>query len=137
MQTVEIDRIMNRVRPKGYKITKKMDEFNKKFEKDDDSGAFVMASDAMPKRFDNSFNKQAVEIKILNNDVIEDTKYGKRELAQDNRMLVQAHTLIRLGFKPPKKSLCVVYPDAIERWVASRIKMMRGVLCSKIDATEL
>lgn len=102
--------------------------FRDKFAISDDSGAYVMKTDAMHNRFTNEHTKESVRIRILIDTVIEDTPYGKRELAQDNRMLVQAHTLLRLGFKAPTKRLCKVYPDALEKWTESRIKIMRSPL---------
>ncbi len=98
-------------------------EDNHKFAFDEMSGAYVFKADAMPQRFNNSYDRTRPGMMLLDNtNTI--GKFGNHEWFEEQRMLNEAYTRRSLGFKAPKKSLCHVYGDeALKRWIEHTNKM--------------
>lgn len=82
------------------------DGFSEKFSIDDDSGAFVMRADAMPRRFDRN------EVKPLerNHDDITRGSLGNREWSQEQRLISEAYRLLGMGIARPTT-------QSLEEWV--------------------
>ena len=82
------------------------DGFSEKFAIDEDSGAFVMKADAMPRRFDRN------EIKPLerNQEDITRGSLGNREWSQEQRLIAEAYRLLGMGISKPTT-------QSLEEWV--------------------
>ena len=83
------------------------DGFRDKFSIDEDSGAFVMKADAMPRRFDKN------EVKPLerNQEDITRGSLGNREWSQEQRLIAEAYRLLGMGISKPTT-------QSLEEWVA-------------------
>ena len=82
------------------------DGFSEKFSTDEDSGAFVMRADAMPRRFDRN------EVKPLepHYDDITRGSHGNREWSQENYLLKTAYSLLAMGIPRPTT-------QSLEEWI--------------------
>ena len=82
------------------------DGFQEKFSTNDDSGAFVMRADAMPRRFDRN------EVKPLerNQEDITRGSLGNREWFQEQHLISEAYRLLGMGISKPTT-------QSLEEWV--------------------
>ena len=82
------------------------DGFQEKFSTDEDSGAFVMRADAMPRRFDRN------EVKPLerNQEDITRGSLGNREWFQEQHLISEAYRLLGMGISKPTT-------QSLEEWV--------------------
>ena len=84
-------------------------DFEERFESDDDSGAFVMKADAMPKRFADRIH----EVSPLVNE-----RFGMREWRHEQQIINRAYELLSQGHRPPSRMCNRVHgPDSLERWI--------------------
>ncbi len=92
-------------------VESRHDEFTDKFAINEDSGAFVMKADAMPRRFD-PHDVRPLE-KVY--DDITRGPYGNREWFEEQRLLNRAHMLLAMGIPKPTT-------QELEDWVAENIE---------------
>ena len=91
----------------SVRVKNRDSRFSDKFAIDEDSGAFVMKADAMPRRFDRN------EVKPLerNHDDITRGSLGNREWSQEQRLISEAYRLLGMGISKPTT-------QSLEEWVA-------------------
>ena len=81
----------------SVRVKNRDSSFSDKFAIDEDSGAFVMKADAMPRRFDKN------EVKPLerNQEDITRGSLGNREWFQEQRLISEAYRLLGMGIPKP------------------------------------
>ena len=90
----------------SVRVKNRDSRFSDKFAIDEDSGAFVMKADAMPRRFDKN------EVKPLerNQEDITRGSLGNREWFQEQRLISEAYRLLGMGIAKPTT-------QSLEEWV--------------------
>ena len=91
----------------SVRVKNRDSRFSDKFAIDEDSGAFVMKADAMPRRFDRN------EVKPLerNQEDITRGSLGNREWFQEQHLISEAYRLLGMGIAKPTT-------QSLEEWVA-------------------
>jgi len=90
----------------SVRVKNRDSRFSDKFAIDEDSGAFVMKADAMPRRFDRN------EVKPLerNQEDITRGSLGNREWFQEQHLISEAYRLLGMGISKPTT-------QSLEEWV--------------------
>lgn len=84
-------------------------DFEERFEVADDSGAFVMKADAMPKRFADRIHEVGPSV---------DERFGMREWVHEQRMINKAYELLSQGHRPPSRICNRVHgPESLSKWI--------------------
>lgn len=84
-------------------------DFEERFEANEDSGAFVMKSDAMPKRFADRIHEVSPYA---------DERFGMREWIHEQHIINKAYELLAQGHRPPSRICNRVHgPDSLEKWI--------------------